>query len=211
MKPIIENCWRATCLYLLLTASVSAQATGGGGGAGGTATPSTTAPASPGPATPKTADSTNPAPKGTMDTIVVTAVPPGEQVVPTARPISSVYGDDMSIIDIPRSVNIITKQQLEDRQITSVQDLGQFASGTYSPAEYGLDGIPYIRGVYASLYQNGQQEIFFRNSVVPSFNQVESMDLVKGPGSATYGPPGGGPGGYVNIITKTPEFDKNHT
>jgi outer membrane receptor for ferric coprogen and ferric-rhodotorulic acid len=147
----------------------------------------------------------------TMDTIVVQAVPLEEQVVPTARPISSVYGQDMGIVDIPRSVNIITKQQLEDRQITSVQDLGQFASGTYSPAEYGLDGIPFIRGVFASLYQNGQQEVFYRNSVVPSFNQVESLDLVKGPGSATYGPPGGGPGGYVNFITKVPEFDSNHT
>jgi hypothetical protein len=213
MKSIIKNCSRASFLYLLVTTCVSAQATGGGGGgAGGPATPTTATPASPGPQTPKTADGTKPgAPKGTMDTIVVTAVPPGEQVVPTARPISSVYGDDMSIIDIPRSVNIITKQQLEDRQIKSVEDLGQFASGTYTPAEYGLDGIPYIRGVYASIYQNGQQEIFFRNTVIPSFNQVESMDLIKGPGSATYGPPGGGPGGYVNFITKTPEFDRNHT
>ncbi len=47
--------------------------------------------------------------------------------------------------------------------------------------------------------------------MVPSFNQVESLDVVKGPGSAVYGPPGGGPGGYVNFITKVPEFDKNHT
>jgi outer membrane receptor protein involved in Fe transport len=169
------------------------------------------APSSPtGTATQAASPSPGLASTGTMSTIVVEAVPPEQQVVPTARPISSVYGDDMSIIDTPRSVNIITKQQLQDRQITSVQDLGQFASGVYTPAEYGLDGIPYVRGVYASLYQNGQQEIFFRNSVVPSFNQVESMDVVKGPGSATYGPPGGGPGGYVNFITKSPEFDGFH-
>ena len=207
-KITTSNCFRTTCAYLALTASVVAQ----------TAAPTTTAsPAPPASTAPPasqpaaTTDKSKTTPDATMEKIVVTAVPPNEQVVPTARPISSVYGDDMSIIDIPRSVNIITKQQLEDRQIKSVEDLGQFASGTYTPAEYGLDGIPYIRGVYASIYQNGQQEIFFRNTVVPSFNQVESLDLIKGPGSAIYGPPGGGPGGYVNFITKTPQFDKNST
>ncbi|MGA8480645.1 MAG: TonB-dependent receptor plug domain-containing protein [Chthoniobacterales bacterium] len=73
---------------------------------------------------------------------------------------------DMGIIDTPRSVNVITRAQLEDRQIFSVQDLGQFSSGTYTPAEYGLDGIPYIRGIYAELFQNGQREIFYRNSAL---------------------------------------------
>jgi outer membrane receptor protein involved in Fe transport len=107
---------------------------------------------------------------GELNQITVTAVPPEDQVVPTARPINSVFGQDMGIIDTPRSVNVITRAQLEDRQIFSVQDLGQFSSGTYTPAEYGLDGIPYIRGIYAELFQNGQREIFYRNSVVPSFN-----------------------------------------
>src|ERR1700722_7363032 len=145
-----------------------------------------------------------------MSQVVVTAVPPADQIVPTARPINSVFGQDMSVIDTPRSVNIITRAQIEDRQIFSVQDLGQFSSGSYTPAEYGLDGIPYIRGIYAELFQNGQREIFYRNSVVPSFNQMESMDILKGPGTAVYGPSGGGLGGYVNFITKEPEFDGYH-
>jgi outer membrane receptor for ferric coprogen and ferric-rhodotorulic acid len=116
----------------------------------------------------------------------------------------------MGIIDTPRSVNVVTRAQLEDRQIFSVQDLGEFSSGTYTPAEYGLDGIPYIRGIYAELFQNGQREIFYRNSVVPSFNQMESLDILKGPGTAIYGPSGGGLGGYVNFITKSPQFDGYH-
>jgi iron complex outermembrane recepter protein len=147
---------------------------------------------------------------GELNQITVTAVPPEDQVVPTARPISSVFGQDMGIIDTPRSVNVVTRAQLEDRQIFSVQDLGQFSSGTYTPAEYGLDGIPYIRGIYAELFQNGQREIFYRNSVVPSFNQMESLDILKGPGTAIYGPSGGGLGGYVNFITKSPQFDGYH-
>jgi outer membrane receptor protein involved in Fe transport len=98
-----------------------------------------------------------------LSQITVTAVPPEDQVVPTARPINSVFGQDIGVIDTPRSVNVITRAQLEDRQIFSVQDLGQFSSATYTLAEYGLDGIPYIRGIYAELFQNGQREIFYRN------------------------------------------------
>lgn len=97
---------------------------------------------------------------GELNQITVTAVPPEDQVVPTARPINSVFGQDMGIIDTPRSVNVITRAQLEDRQIFSVQDLGQFSSGTYTPAEYGLDGIPYIRGIYAELFQTDSEKFF---------------------------------------------------
>ena len=44
---------------------------------------------------------------GELNQITVTAVPPEDQVVPTARPINSVFGQDMGIIDTPRSVNVI--------------------------------------------------------------------------------------------------------
>jgi outer membrane receptor protein involved in Fe transport len=99
---------------------------------------------------------------GELSQITVTAVPREDQVVPTARPISSIFGQDMGVIDTPRSVNVVTRTQLEDQQIFSVQDLGQFSSGTYTPAEYGLDGIPCIRGIYVELFQNGQREVFYR-------------------------------------------------
>jgi outer membrane receptor protein involved in Fe transport len=42
------------------------------------------------------------------------------------------------------------------------------------------------------------------------FNQMESLDILKGPGAAIYGPSGGGLGGYVNFITKSPQFDGYH-
>jgi len=35
-----------------------------------------------------------------------------------------------------------------------------------------------------------------------SFNGTEAMDIVKGPGSAVYGPQGQGPGGYVNLVRR---------
>jgi outer membrane receptor protein involved in Fe transport len=39
---------------------------------------------------------------------------------------------------------------------------------------------------------------------------MESLDILKGPGTAIYGPSGGGLGGYVNFITKLPQFDGFH-
>src|SRR5260370_14422009 len=74
---------------------------------------------------------------GELNQIIVTAVPPEDQVVPTARPINSVFGQDMGVIDTPRSVNVITRSQLEARQIFSVQDLVPFSSATYTPTATG--------------------------------------------------------------------------
>jgi len=60
------------------------------------------------------------------------------------------------------------------------------------------------------MYVNGQLMPFSRNSTSLSFNGVEAMDIVKGPGSAVYGPQGNGPGGYVNFVSKQPYFDHMH-
>ena len=143
--------------------------------------------------------------------VIVVGVPPEESILPTIRPITSVYGTEMNIVDIPRDVSTITKEQVDFRQITSVDDLGQFASGTYTASIFGAEGLPQIRGIPAEIYQNGQREHYYLNSFPPSFNGVESIDVVKGPGTAVYGPASQGLGGYINLVTKQPFFDKQHT
>ncbi len=145
-----------------------------------------------------------------MEKTVVEGLPLDETVLPTARPLSSVLGDDRSIIDTPRSVSLITKAQMEARGISQMTDIGQLAPGAYTPERYGLPGVPVIRGDLAEIYQNGQRMLYSRDSILPSFNQVEALDVVKGPGSAIYGPQGQGPGGYVNFVTKQPYFDQFH-
>ena len=59
------------------------------------------------------------------------------------------------------------------------------------------------------VYVNGQLSMFSRNSTPPSFNGVEAMDIVKGPGSAVYGPQGegagGGAGGHHVIDQQNPQ------
>ncbi len=156
------------------------------------------------PPEPTSADTNN------LSRIVVEGLPLSETVLPTARPVESVLGDDRSILDTPRSVSLVTKAQMEARAITRATDFNQYAPGVYTPSRYGLANVPVIRGELSEIYQNGQRTIYSRNSLLASFNQVEAMDIVKGPGSAVYGPQGNGPGGYVNFVTKAPYFDGFH-
>ena len=149
-------------------------------------------------------------PVTTLEKYTVSDVPITEQILPTVRPIGSVYGDDRSIIDIPRSVSSVNSAWMDDRQVKNAMDFGQFSPGVYSSANYGIPGVPQIRGDEAQIYVNGQLMPFSRNSTSLSFNGVEAMDIVKGPGTAVYGPQGNGPGGYVNFVPKQPYFDAEH-
>jgi hypothetical protein len=146
----------------------------------------------------------------TLEKFTVSDVPLEDQILPTVRPIDSVYGDDRDIIDIPRSVSSVNKAWMDDRQVKNAMDFGQFSPGVYAAADYGIPGVPQIRGDEAQIYVNGQLIPYSRNSVPLSFNGVEAMDIVKGPGTAVYGPQGNGPGGYVNFVAKQPYFDADH-
>ena len=69
------------------------------------------------PATPTTgASAPTPAPAAPGDEeggrVIVTDVPIEENIMPTSRPTSSVYGTDTSILDTPRNVTIISREQL---------------------------------------------------------------------------------------------------
>ena len=146
----------------------------------------------------------------TLQKYTVSDVPLSEQILPTVRPIDSVYGDDRSILDIPRSVSSVNAAWMNDRQIKNAMDLGQFAPGVYAAADYGIPGVPQIRGDSAQIAVNGQMIPYSRNSTPLSFNGVEAMDIVKGPGTATMGPQGNGLGGFVNFVSKEPYFDQDH-
>jgi hypothetical protein len=147
----------------------------------------------------------------TLEKYTVSDVPIEDQVLPTVRPVGDVMGDDRNILDIPRSVSAVNAAMKEDRMVQNAMDFGQFAPGVYSAAQYGIPSVPYIRGDLSQLYMGGQQVPFSRNSTPPSFNGVDGFDIVKGPGSAVYGPQVEGSGGYVDFIMKQPYFDAQHT
>ena len=146
----------------------------------------------------------------TLEKYTVSDVPIEDQVLPTVRPVGDVMGDERNILDIPRSVSAVNTAMKNDRMVENAMDFGQFAPGVYSAAQYGIPAVPYIRGDLSQLYMGGQQIPFSRNSTPPSFNGVDGFDIVKGPGSAVYGPQVEGSGGYVDFIMKQPYFDAQH-
>jgi hypothetical protein len=146
----------------------------------------------------------------TLEKFTVSDVPLTEQVLPTVRPVGDVMGDDRSILDVPRSVSAVNSAMVNDRMVKDAMDFGQFSPGVYSAAQYGIPSVPYIRGDLSQLYMGGQQVPFSRNSTPPSFNGTDGFNIVKGPGSAIYGPQTEGAGGYVDFLMKQPSFDGYH-
>ena len=153
------------------------------------------------------ANAQEPANNGNPERLVISDVRPEDTVLPTERPISSVYGTDLSILDTPRSVSTITRAQLEARDIRSINDINQFSSAVSTQSRYGLEAVPIIRGDLGEVYQNGIRKEYNRNGFPINFNSVEAIDVVKGPGTAVFGPSFQS-GGYVNFVTKRPFFDK---
>ncbi len=149
------------------------------------------------------------APSGTMNTIVVNAVPPEENIMPTSRPFTSGYGLDMDIMDTPRNVTVISSAQLGAIKIEDVRDFSKLTSSSYTSSDFGAPTVPDIRGQTADLYINGMREgMSDKGTGLPfDFNSIESVNIVKGPADAVYGQ-SQYVGGYVDMITKRPFFDK---
>src|ERR1700710_2102837 len=57
-----------------------------------------------------------------MEKFEVSGVPIEQQILPTSRPFNSVFGTDDNIVDVPRNVTIISRQQLTAISISDVLD-----------------------------------------------------------------------------------------
>jgi hypothetical protein len=144
----------------------------------------------------------------TMEKFKVSDVPIEKQILPTSRPFSSVFGTDDNIVDVPRNVTIISRQQLSDISIASVLDFSKLTSSSYTTTNFGAPANPSIRGQTADLFINGVRgRITSNGNGLPlDFNSVESVNIVKGPATAVQGS-SMYVGGFVDLVTKRPYFD----
>ena len=78
----------------------------------------------------------------TMEKFKVTDVPIDKQILPTSRPFNSVFGTDDNIVDVPRNVTIISRQQLSDIAISSVLDFSKLTSSAYTTTNFGAPANP---------------------------------------------------------------------
>ncbi len=145
-----------------------------------------------------------------LDRYVVTGVPLEQSVNPLTRDISTVFGDARNILDTPRAVSSITEALLNERGIHGVKEFIIYTPGGYASSSYGLATTPNLRGDTAETYLNGQRRSYNLYGFLPSWNGVEGIDIVRGPGSAVFGA-GFFTGGYVNYVTKRPKFSAPET
>lgn len=163
------------------------------------------------PSTALVAQSTPAKPAGdvlTMSKFEVKDVPIDLQILPTARPFNSVFGTDDNIVDVPRNVTIISRQQLTDIAITDVLDFSKLTSSAFTTTNFGAPANASIRGQSADLFINGvRARITSNGNGLPvDFNSVESVNIVKGPATAVQGA-SMYVGGFIDLISKRPYFD----
>ncbi len=128
---------------------------------------------------------------------------------------------EMSTFDVPASVTVLTRKEIEESPFERVEDIVRSVPGLYNFRHYGLqtNGIVSplsMRGVGKNrvllLVDGVPQNDNFNNAIswvawghIPK-ETIERIEIVRGPISALYGSEG--LGGVINIITKNPKPDR---
>jgi outer membrane receptor protein involved in Fe transport len=141
-----------------------------------------------------------------MQGLTVAGVPVDQIILPSSAPTNSVFGDEMSVQDTPRSVSVLSSQLVNDLNINGPLDFVEGVSGTSTLDQFGGANVVDIRGEAAEVFQNGIRRTERSDGMPLSFNAIEGFDVVKGPASVDYGA-GSLVGGYVNFVTKRPNFE----
>ena len=179
-----------------------------------TAAPATpadqTATATPAPTTAQVQSAPAPSePTVKMEKYQVNDVPIDQVILPNARPFTSVFGTEDNIIDVPRNVTIISREQMDVIDIQDVTEFSKLTSSSYTDSNFGSPANPTIRGQSADVFMNGmRQRIGESGDGMPvDFNFVESVNIVPGPATAVQGA-SAYVGGFVDLISKQPFFDE---
>lgn len=118
---------------------------------------------------------------------------------------------DTPIAELPRSVSVATRQQMQDRAVQSLDDAVRYMPGViassygsdtraewlkvrgFEPTQF-LDGLPLPKGAY----------------VMPKLDtwDLERVALLRGPASSVYGQTP--PGGLLDMVSRRPEATASH-
>lgn len=127
-----------------------------------------------------------------------------DDALPTRAPTSVYGGTETKVLDTPRSVTQINAEQLANDPIRSADDLVKYAPGITRGGGQNAGIAPQFRAQGSEVFQDGQRAYGVRHPA--NFNAYEGADIVAGPSSVTYGSVSGS-GGYVNYLSKKPDFN----
>lgn len=127
----------------------------------------------------------------------------------TAEEATSATRIPAPIQDIPRSIEVVTRQVIEDQKVIRMSDALRNVSGTSMPStQGGRAGDFMIRGFRSDLnvFKNGfRDDSTFGSRAARDVINLENIEVVKSPASFLYGRTD--PGGVINQITKAPLKD----
>jgi len=112
---------------------------------------------------------------------------------------------DTPILDIPQSIQVISLKLIEDQQALTFNDAIRNVSGVTVPNSSGgrLEDMN-IRGFTTSMqFKDGFRNDFQSNRAANEMQNIERIEVLKGPSSGVFGRLE--PGGTVNVLTKRPQ------
>ncbi|MDB6143570.1 MAG: TonB-dependent siderophore receptor [Pseudomonas sp.] len=118
---------------------------------------------------------------------------------------------DTALAEVPRSISVVTRQQMEDRAVQNLDDAVRYTPGVvassygsdsraewlkirgFEPTQF-LDGLPLPKGAY----------------VMPKMEtwDLERIAVLRGPASSVYGQTP--PGGMLDMVSRRPEDVASH-
>ena len=131
-----------------------------------------------------------------QETVVVT----GERAVVGTK-------TDTALTEIAQSISVITAQEIQDRTVVDMQDIFRYSAGVApsTSVDSRYDNVS-ARGFEAEQYLDGLKRMpaFIYGARLEPFTLARA-EVLRGPSSVLYG--AGGPGGILNGVSKTPEFE----
>jgi catecholate siderophore receptor len=136
--------------------------------------------------------------------IIVYGVPDGYDIEKTR----SATKTETPLIDVPQTVTVLSREQLDDQGVESLNDALRYVPGVVlgqgeghrdqitlrgqsTTADFFLDGLRDDAQYYRSLYN------------------IDRVEVLKGANALIFGRGGGG--GVINRVSKAPEFNKTRT
>ena len=145
---------------------------------------------------------------------VVTEQAPEEQKDYRAKTNTTGTKVERFSLTTPQTVNVITRDLLEDQGATTIEDVWRNVPGAHTSFGEGGGGSMTMRGFSVSsgaggsgfgypLFFNGLRGQPYGGYNSPRLYNVERIEVLKGPAAVLYG--SGAPGGMINIISRKPQ------
>jgi iron complex outermembrane receptor protein len=112
---------------------------------------------------------------------------------------------DTPLIEVPQSVSVVTRDQMETRKVETLTETLRYTPGVFDRGGYQSNSPDFqVRGFNTTpwtgaFYLNGLRTI--GNGDIEPYG-LERAEVMRGPSSVLYGQ--GGPGGVIGLVTKRP-------